>query len=529
MTLLPSIGIYFLKRYSIAIVLICLLLNTAGAEQALDAPRELSLREAVNRALEQNLGLIVERYQPGLFEDEITVAQSQFDPSIRIRSNANEELSPLASSTLEGAAQPESDFRRFSVVVDKKISTGGTVELITSMNRSETNSTFATINPDYFSEIAISLEQPLLNGAGRKVNLAPIARAKAAHSQSLLELRRRAFNVLANIEINYWNVAYAVARKALQESSIEVAEQLLEETEEKERLGLATQVDVLQASANLASRREAVILASQAIDDAVDRLYSSMGELRTRNPALDVYPLPESEITVPDFDLTYKKARELDLDMQIQKEVINQREIDVTVARNNKLPDLDLTVSGGYLGRDTDGSSSYGNAFDGDGYAWSAGLEFNVPWGNREDRTRHRQTKRILEREEVRLDDIEQDMLRSLRSAWRAVAAGKERLEANQFSVEVNEERFDKERAQLEAGISTFRVVLEAQEDLDEARLRHLDARIDSIRAVVQLTRLDGTILERNGFIWQDLDRLTETPARVDLTTTTESSKEVPN
>jgi outer membrane protein len=527
MTLLPTIGIYFLRRIFIVLVLLCLVLNVTSAEEGPDTTRELSLREAVNRALEQNLGLIIERYQPGLFEDDITVAQSQFDPEIRIRSNIDDVLSPLAQSTLDGAAQPEDESRFFSVAVDKKISTGGTVELSTWMNRSETNSSFAIINPDFLSEIAISFEQPLLNGAWRKVNLAPIARAKAAHTQSILELRRRAFNVLANIEINYWRIAYASARKILLESSIEVAEKLLEETKEKERVGLATQVDVLQASANLASRREAVILASQAIDDASDRLYLSMGEMRANNPALAVDLLPESKISIPDFNLTYKKARELDLDMQIQEEIITRREIDVTVARNRRLPDLDLTLAGGYRGRDSDGSGSYSNAFDGDGYAWSAGLEFSVPWGNREERARHRQTKRIRDQEEVRLDDIEQDMLGNLRSAWRAVAAGKERLEANQISVDVNEERFDKERAKFEAGVSTFRVVLEAKEDLDEARLRHLDARFDSIRAVVQLTRLDGSILERNGFVWQDLDRLNESPTPMDFTKTKDASEEV--
>ena len=323
MTLLPVICIYLVRRFFITLVLLCLILNASGAEEEPDTSREISLREAVNRALEQNLGLIIERYEPGLFEDDITLAQSQFDPAIRIRGNIDEQLSPLAASTLDGAAQPEDDTRSFSVAVDKKISTGGTVELSTWINRFETNSTFAIINPDYLSEIAISFEQPLLNGAWRKVNLAPIARAKAAHSQSVLELRRRAFNVLANIEINYWRIAYATARKTLQESSIEVAEKLLEETKEKERVGLATQVDVLQASANLASRREAVILASQAIDNASDQLYSSMGELRTNNPALNVDSLPESEIKVPDFNLTYKNALELDLDMQIQQSVIN--------------------------------------------------------------------------------------------------------------------------------------------------------------------------------------------------------------
>ena len=81
--------------------------------------------------------------------------------------------------------------------------------------------------------------------------------------------------------------------------------------------------------------------------------------------------------------------------------------------------------------------------------------------------------------------------------------------------------------AKFEAGVSTFRVVLEAQEDLDEARLRHLDARFDSIRAVVQLTRLDGSILERNGFVWQDLDRLNESPTPMDFTKTKDASEEV--
>ena len=85
MTLLPVHCIYLVRRFYIAIILLCLILNASGAEEGTDTSRELSLQEAVNRALEQNLGLIIERYQPGLFEDDITLAQSQFDPAIRIR------------------------------------------------------------------------------------------------------------------------------------------------------------------------------------------------------------------------------------------------------------------------------------------------------------------------------------------------------------------------------------------------------------------------------------------------------------
>ena len=85
MTLLPVHCIYLVRRFYIVIIPLCLILNALGAEEGTDTSRELSLQEAVNRALEQNLGLIIERYQPGLFEDDITLAQSQFDPAIRIR------------------------------------------------------------------------------------------------------------------------------------------------------------------------------------------------------------------------------------------------------------------------------------------------------------------------------------------------------------------------------------------------------------------------------------------------------------
>ena len=54
--------------------------------------------------------------------------------------------------------------------------------------------------------------------------------------------------------------------------------------------------------------------------------------------------------------------------------------------------------------------------------------------------------------------------------------------------------------------------MLEAQRDFDQARRQNLRAVIESLRAAIRLSRVDGSILERNGFTWEAVDALAESP-----------------
>jgi biotin carboxylase len=85
-------------------------------------------------------------------------------------------------------------------------------------------------------------------------------------------------------------------------------------------------------------------------------------------------------------------------------------------------------------------------------------------------------------------------------------------VEVTQAAIALNEQSFEQERARYGAGLSAYRQVLEAQRDLDKARRSHLQALIDQRRAVVQLARVDGSILERNGFTWAEADALLAAP-----------------
>lgn len=477
-------------------------------------PLVITLREAVDLALEQNLGLSIARYSPGLAMDDITIAEAAFDPNLSASAFASESASP-PSSSLEGVASGRAvnADQQFFVGVNKRFTLGTQVEINSRLTRGTTNSTNALLNPDFSARLGFEVRQPLLAGFGEAVNLADVTRAQIGLRATRLEVRQEVLDLIAEVEIAYWNLAAARQRQALFISNLRLAKSLLDENTERERVGLATRLDVLQAEASLAARSEEVILAQEAADNAEDGLRTVLGILysETLQP-LDVEPLPDNEPWLPPFRESVNGALASDMESQIQLEIIDQLEVNRMVANNQTLPDLDVFAGAGVLGRESGGASAYQSAFETRGYDWNVGLELSLPWGMRAEEARLRSSTRSIYRAETQLAQIQQELLRRLRLAWRSLAAGRERLATTEASLRLNRESFEQERARYDAGLSDFRNVLEAQRDYDDAKLRHLLALYDLRQAVVLLARIDGRLLARHGFTWQEVDEQTQTP-----------------
>lgn len=475
----------------------------------------LTLTKAIDTALSQNLGLMIERYNPAIAANEIDIEEAEFDPTLSAETSRGKNVAASASSVLQGAARPASESRDYSAGVSDPNALGGRLNVATNLDRNFTNSANATLNPDYSSAIGASYRQPILRGFGTTINLANVVIARSDLRQNELAVRRAVLDLLASVEIAYWNLSAAYAERELRESSVKLAEALLDETRERERLGVALRVDVLQAQASLATRLEEVIIAERNIEQAEDNLRELLGDLDLVSEAdIRVAELPDISPELPPFRELISPTLLSDLELQIQHEEISQRELGVKVAENRLLPNLDLTAGGAYLGRDDEGYDAYTGAWEGKGYRWNVGAEISFPWGFRAERARYRQANRRLEQEQTRDTRIRQQLLLSLREAWRNVSTGKQRTVTTSASLELNEESFQLERARYEAGAATFRDVLESQRDLDNARIRHLEASFELIRADVRLARLVGTILPRNGFAWQEVDNVTARPPR---------------
>ncbi|MEM9160584.1 MAG: TolC family protein, partial [Verrucomicrobiota bacterium] len=437
--------------------------------------------------------------------------KASFDPTVFSQAS-------LSQSDLDwedgvgNTRQTTSDTRSYSLGVTKRVASGGQITASTIQTRNDGSS----FNPDLGQLVggelsqraSLSLEftQPLLRDFGTDVTLAPVRTAESRLRVANLETRSAVYDLLQQIENAYWRLSDARLRFDLSQSNLTLSEKLLEESRERERLGLATKIDVLEAEANLAQRKEQIIRAKQRILDRTDDLLAVMGGLDDSlglSPEIFVALVPESIKPIQSFEVVLQNALDNHFAADIQEELLVQLEQNRILAKNAGRPEVDLTLSSSYNGLSpTSGSDAYSEAFDRRGDDWGLRFSFNLPWGQRKAKSNLRQTVYRIEQGELRLAEIKQDLLRSVRFAWRELDASREQLSAAELVVALREATYEQERSKFEEGLSTFRLLLETQRDLDEAKLRLLDAQLSGIQAEIDLSRVQGLILRRHGVDW---------------------------
>jgi outer membrane protein TolC len=160
-----------------------------------------------------------------------------------------------------------------------------------------------------------------------------------------------------------------------------------------------------------------------------------MGSIEYPDGYVSVYPLPDlstEEIGLQTALPTILTHSPNYLQQELNIEIY---ELFVKSSRNSILPQVDLTAGLGFSGLDNDWADSYGSTLDRDGYNWSAGVEFRVPWGQRGQKARYQQTRNNLDREKLRLEDLQQDIKVINRSNWRNWVTGIERVKAAKLSL----------------------------------------------------------------------------------------------
>ena len=462
---------------------------------------QLTLQKSIRIAVRRNLDLQLERIGTLDAREAIEEARAPFDPALTGNFGYNDQRSPAAGSDLDGADQPESNSTDLTTSLSKTFAPGTEVSLNgTLYDRSETNSSFARINPEFNNRFAIDIRQPLLAGGGKVVTLAPLRlaglTAERADLNTLAELNR----VLRATEDAYWDVVAAAARLEIRRQSRELSKLILDETEGRQAAELATRVDVLEARAALAESDEQVIVAKSASRDAADALFQVMGILLESRPgALQLDPLPEDSPTVPDATTVFARALETAPEARALDSQIRSRELDLAVARRNRLPRLDATFGTGALGRDGDASGSYSRAAAADGFFWEAGVEVRVPWGLRAERAGARRAAAALE--SARLDRKQSDLalLTEIRAAVREITLADQQVYAATTTAELNRLRFEQRREERRAGLSTLRDTIEAEEEAEAAELRILEARVSRQKAAARLAALEGALPARYG------------------------------
>lgn len=350
----------------------------------------------------------------------------------------------------------------------------------------------------YSTSIGISVEQPLLQGLGFASNLASLRLAARQSEIAFQEYRRELMKVVSAAEMAYWELYYAQEEYVLSKESVTLAETLLSDSRASFDAGRGSKLDVLEAEAGLAIRRSRQSDAYLKRIEAMNQMASFFGGVpRSSAKGCVAIDSPISKPVDLFFDVGIERALVMNPDLLRARLLKEQEKIRYGFAKNQRLPELNLTAGVDLAGHGLDWDMSNQDIEDLSFPAWSAGLVLRVPlWGDVRKRNEMWAAKlRFLEAERT-----ESSLITQLRVGR---DTSEKRVDANYMTarsleqvVEFRDNLLDTRMQSRDVGRMDARSVLEAEQELFVARLEQLQSEVECQRALLELQLISGNLLQ---------------------------------
>jgi outer membrane protein len=484
-----------------------LLLAAAAAHAQTNTVLPLTLRQAIERALANNLDLKVERIHPAIATWGIVREQAAFDPALTASVNyedSSEPLNPERAAAL-GLDSIEQQRLVHRAALTGLLPTGMRYEL--SAFDTRFSGTLST-NFLYTGAAAISVSQPLLKNFWLGANTALIRVARKQRDIARQNFARQLIHTVRDVHNAYYELVFAIEDHRAALEDLHRAKALLEENRKRAEIGVMSHLDIVQAEAGAAQREEAVIVAAQNIRQRQNALKRLISQDLTELETVELQPLdyPVVEIVQTDLSRSLRTAFERRPDYLAARAELERRNILVQYTRNQLWPQIDLQGSYGLNARAGSFGGFYDNLTDARDPVWTLGVTVTLPLGNLQARANHRIARLEAEQALLNLKRLEQDIIVEVDNAIRQLQTNLKRIEATAAASRLAEQSLNAEQEKLRAGTSTSFLVLQAQAQLAAARSAEIRARADYNQSLAELARAEGTTLEKYNIVLADDD-----------------------
>ncbi len=480
-------------------------------------PLELSLEDALVTAFANNLSLATTRLDTEAAMDGFRAAWGDFDTVFFVDASRSEDNQPPSPINFVGGVNlginPASEFDIFNLRtgVRGKLTTGTTWQL--DVGHTEFKRTISGVpghSDNFTADWRLSLTHPLLRDGSDDYAMSGVA--LAAHDVRIAALSGEdtANDILQGVIQSYWNLVFAIHDAATRERSVELANELLEITQRKFDQGLQNRIDVINAEAELANRRQELLTASNSLEQSSDDLFEQVFAPGTLDgwqgkliPVTDYTHLP-SEVRSVDTAVAIALANRPDI--LNAKLSVERAEIEVQRAENQGQSRLDVTGTVGINSLNTNTGKTYQTLGDRRNSLTSVVVAYELSLGNRSAGYALRRRRIEWERSRVALRDVELKAISEVRQEARNVALQRERVVATAETRRLRSEVYEGEKRRLENDLSTPFEVREDQRDLLLAIDDETRARLDLATALTSYKAAQGDLLSLIGYVRQDAD-----------------------
>jgi len=469
----------------------------AAPPEAPAGPIELDAREAVLMAMENNRELAVERLTPSIVRTAVDEERAVFDPVLS-GTLGDERVKGDSLSSRGRLYLRDAESIVGLAAMGVLLPTGTSLNLGASTEIADAAGDGSKLVE---SRVGLTVTQALLRGAGLDVNRARIRQARLDALASQYELRGFAEGLAGRTELTYWDYVMAGRRAEILKKSVEMAEAQRKDTQERVRAGTLAQVELAAAEAEVALRRQ------DLIDAQSDETKLRLQLLRLLNPPgahlwerdVRAKGVPVAEPgQVDDVDSHVEVARRMRPDLNQARLGVKRGDLEIVRTRNGLLPRMDLFITLGKSGYADSFSESW-KRIDGDAYDIFFGLNASYPAGNHAAEARHRRAVLGQRQALEAVRNLEQLAELDVRSAYVEVMRAKDQVAAATVTRQFDEQKLAAELEKFKINQASAFQVARAQRDLAKSQVAETQAAVDYEKALVELYRLEGSLLERRG------------------------------
>jgi outer membrane protein len=412
--------------------------NCASAETP--AARPLSMKEAVQLAMEQNPQRLIASLVVNERRKDKTIAQSALLPQVNVV--AGESVNSYNSQSILGGPNP------VRVGPFQAIDAGG--------------------------EFSLNLlNMPLT----RRYQ----ASREDVHTAIFLETTERE-QITALIVARYLGILRAAANRDAAASRVELAQRLYDQALQLQKTGVGTDIDTLRAQVELQNEKQRLIDATTERKTETYALAQTLALSDGQEPeltdAMEFYHVPDFALE----DLMRQALRDRP-EMKAVQSAERAASLRTKAAGEQRLPSLQFFSLYDYQARKLDsGLGAYAYSFSLEMPLWTSG------------RISAEQQRARLQQEQIsqKRRDLENAIEQQVKTALDQLNAAKQSVEVAELGLTLARQEVERARRRFESGVATNIEVITAQSDLARADDNRIDALYRFNQARADLARSNG-------------------------------------
>ena len=481
----------------------------------------VTLNDVINMMIDNNLDIRSNRLSPRSSYFQSLVFYRALQPSLRFTGTMGRDV-VLSTTQLNGATSRVQDTGSYGVNFSQLLSTGTSLTVDMSMNRLLTNSNNSIFNPSYTSRLTYTVGQHLLRDRGRLINMRQIIQGENTEKISEIGFEIQLTNLIVQAQKSYWDLVFAGQDLNVKQRSLELAQQTLEENKMKVEIGTLAPIDVVQTQADVASRRDLLVVSTYNVTAAEDQIKKMTSS--DKDPAMflvklraEESPIRPEAVQIPALEEAVRTALEDRPEMRQALLDLKNKGIDVEYTANQRKPVFDITAAynqngtggtqrrGFVLGSPALTQGIPGGVFDAFGRLFSygytgvsGGFSIVIPLSNKAADADHDRAINEQRLSQSKIDVTAQQIALDVRNALMQVEMNRARIDTAKATREFAQQKMEAEQTKFSLGTSTLRFVLEEQRNVAQAESNELQTVVNFTKSLVDLDKAMGLTLRKN-------------------------------